>query len=806
MALFNRINITLLLILCSLTAYSQPNKFEFQRYYAEQGLSHNYVLSIAQDDLGFMWFGTEDGLNRFDGINFKTYRYVPGDPNSLPHNVVRTITFDQEGNMWLGGDQVIKFDIKKEKFISLSSMMKDYRDFSDGTIEEIIVDHTGKIWTLGRPELKFFHLFCFDPEKDRCAEFKHEPNNPLSISNDTVNDIALDNTNNIWVGTKKSLQRYSRKEKGFITYPQKKENIDKIKPGVVKKICPDPEGGIWFVIQEPFVQKDQIKQHTHLYYLRIIDGKEQLGVYPNLNIKYTLAAITVDFKERVWFATGDYGIFLFHSATKKLQQFKYNPSEQNSISNNGVYDIFIDRTKVLWIATHNGLNKLDLYKKLFRNYTQNPAKPNNSLGSNLVNCIYKDDHNALWIGTQDAGITKIKRYKNKPDHYTFYKQKENRPHILVSNVVNFINGDRQGNIWFGGVAINKLNTKTGRFSYYHPDHDNPYTIKGWIYWSMDIGPDGDIWFGGLEGVCKLLDKDDAEYKPGKTRFMPLKNIKWNRYWTLHEDHNNVLWIGCGSGLIKYNTKTRDIKHYPSNTDSTFDEAVVYIHEDENNNLWLGTEGGGLHLFNKNTGKCTHYYKRDGLPSNTVWGILDDEQGNLWLSTNNGISKFNPVTKKFINYYKSDGIQGNIFRVGACHKSEDGELFFGGTNGITSFYPDIIHDNPYLPQVVITKFYLANQPVKINHVYQKDTILNQSVSHTEEIFLHHTNKDFTIEFAALHFAAPQENLYEYILEGYDKQWKKTNAVRRYATYTNMPSGDYTFKVKASNNDEVWNHMG
>ncbi len=788
-----------------LMSFGQHEDIKFQHYYADHGLAHNYVLSIAQDDLGFMWFGTEDGLCRFDGIDFNTFRNIPGDPNSMPDNIIRAITFDNNGSMWLGGEDVFKFNIKTEQFSSLSSMISDTKNLSSGSIYKIIVDHTGLIWIIARPEIKTTRLFRFDIDNDIAITVEHDHRDTFSIASDTVHDI-INNKKDIWIATNKSLEKYSHKINGFIEYPRKKDNREKIINGETRQLCTDPKGGIWFIKQKQYLYQDDLHYITRLYYLRITTEEEILQEYSLPQIKVPVNNLIIDYRDRLWISTIRQGLFLFTPGAKTLQRFIYSPSDQYSISNNDIKDLYIDRTNVLWIATLNGLNKVDLYKKPFSNYTPNPAKPQSSLSSPLVNAIYKDESNTVWVGTQDAGITKIHRYKNKPDDYSFLKNQEDRPHILVGNFITFINGDSDHNIWFGGTGINKLNKQTGQFSYFHPSPDNPYTIEGWTFWDMDIGPSGNKWFAGIYSVCKSLNKKDKDYKAGETRFMPLKNIKWNRYWAIHEDSNQILWIGSGGGLIKYDAKIQSATHIPFNTDTTVTGTIKYIHEDTKNHLWLATEGGGLHKFNKKTENFISFYQRDGLPSNTLWGILEDNENNLWISTNNGLSKFNPTTKKFKNFHKSDGLQDNIFRRGACYKSDDGELFFGGANGVTSFYPDLIHDNPYLPQVVITKLFLANQPVDIKQVYKKDTILKHAIAYTENITLHHTNKDFTIEFAALHFAAPEDNEYEYILEGYDETWNKTDSKRRYATYTNMPSGDYTFKVKAANNDEVWNHMG
>ena len=797
--------ISLLISLCTLIAVGQQNNFTFQQYYADHGLAHNYVLSIAQDESGFMWFGTQDGLCRFDGINFKTFRHIPGNPQSMPRNIIRTITFDNDGNMWVGDENIFKFDLKTEQFSLLSAMVSDIKNISSGNITKVIIGHNGHVWAKARPEMRTDHLFRFDIENDTSMVFKHDPMDTLSIGNDTVHDIIKINKD-IWIGTNKTLEKYSHKVNGFIEYPRKKENREKILNGETRQLCEDPKGGIWFIKQKQYEYHDNLYYTTHLYYLRTTAKGEIIQKYSLPQIKRTVNNLVIDYRDRLWLSTRQHGLYLFNPGTKILQHFLHDPSDQYGISNNDVKDIYIDRTNVLWVSTINGLNKVDLYKKPFKNYTNNPAKPKSSLSSSLVNAIYKDKYNTIWVGTQDAGITKIQRHKNKPDRYSFIKHKESRPHIVVGNVINFITGDSDHNIWFGGIGINKFNRQTGAISYYHPNNDNPYAPVDWIFWTMDIGFSGNKWFGGFYSVCKLLNEHDKNYKAGEPRFNTLKNIKWNSYWALHEDKEQVLWIGSGGGLIKYDSKSQAVKHFPENADSTFTGTIKYIHEGPHGFLWLATEYGGLHQFNKETETFTSFYQKDGLPSNSLWGILEDDRGNLWISTNNGLSKFNPTTKKFKNYHKSDGLQDNIFHREACYKSDDGEMFFGGAGGVTAFYPDLIHDNPFLPQVVITKLLLANQPVDINDVYKEDTILKQSITYTENISLHHTNKDFTIEFAALHFASPDDNKYEYILEGYDEDWIKTDAKRRYATYTNMPSGNYTFKVKAANNDEVWNHMG
>jgi PAS domain S-box-containing protein len=490
--------------------------------------------------------------------------------------------------------------------------------------------------------------------------------------------------------------------------------------------------------------------------------------------------------------------------TGQIRKYKSNPSELWSINDNRILSIYLDDNKILWVGTQSGgVNKANIKAKPF-GYYQHLENDKNSLVDNNIRGFYEDQKGLLWIGSRDSGITILDRKNNK---FTRLQHSGN-PYSLSYNTIRRIYCDKYGDIWVGtkGNGIDKYDRKTGRFKHYLQSSKNT-DMSSWIFW---ISEDhlGVLWVGTFMGIRK--------YDRAHDKFVFVcDSLKNNKIRVIFDDSYHNLWVSTEDmGLIrlnrKYDSNHNEIfvptyfKHNEEDNKSLSNNCVYSLCEDELRNLWIGTSVG-LNKLNRQNNTFTHFTNENGLPDMMIVGILSDHKGNIWFSHKKGISKMNIYTNKIRNYSTSDGLQGLEFNEDAYYRSKSGEMFFGGNNGLNSFFPDSIKDDSYLPKVVFTDFQVLNQKVLIGQKLFDHVILEHSIVVTKRITLPYQANIFTIEFAALNYLNPKANKYTYMLEGFDKDWVYTDASIRRATYSNLEAKTYIFKVKGSNCDGVWNPL-
>jgi PAS domain S-box-containing protein len=742
-----------ILILVSLpaTAYAQEPNIKFEHITVDQGLSQSSGLCILQDSKGFMWFGTQDGLNKYDGYKYISYKYNELDSHSLSDNWITSIYEDKSGAIWVGtdGGGLNKFDQETEQFTHYIHDINNPSSLGANRVLSIYEDQSGGLWigTNGGG------LNQFNQETRQFTHYTHDPDDSKSLSNDTVLSIYEDQSGGLWIGTDGGgLNQFNRETRQFTHYTHDPDKPDSLGYNTVSSIVEDRFGNFWLGTSSWYgnaygtaLEKfdPELGQFTHYTH----DPND-----PNSLSENIVPSIWKDNSEILWIGTGFSGINKLDTKNHKFTTYKHKPTNLSSLSDDHVSSIYEDRNGTLWIGTFNGgLDKLDRKTGKFTHYTHDPNSPN-SLSSNAVWSVYEDHLGNLWIGTFGSGLDKFDRATEQFTHYT---HNPNNPNSLSDNTIASIYEDHLGNLWIGTFrgGLNKLERETGRFIHYKYDPDNRNSLSD------------------------------------------------NLVWSIYEDQFGTLWVGGygQGGLNKLNRETKQFtryKHESSNPNSLSYDRINAIYEYPADTLWIGTYGGGLEKFDIATETFTHYTDKDGLPNNSVVGILADDEGNLWLSTGKGLSKFNPKSETFRNYDVSDGLQGNEFDgVKAYFKSKTGEMFFGGLNGFNAFYPEQVKDNPHIPPIVLTDFGKFDGSVK----------LDTAISETKEIKLSYKDRFFWFEFAALDYTNPSKNQYAYKLEGFDKDWIYSGT-RRYASYTNLDGGTYTFRVKGSNNDGVWNEEG
>jgi len=778
---------------------AQERDIKFRHLTIEEGLSQSSIFSILQDSKGFMWFGTEDGLNKYDGYNFKVYKNNPENLNSLSYNYVKAIHEDQSGVLWIGtyGGGFNKFDREMEQFIYYQTDANNANSLTNNFVNSIYEDRSGMLW-IGTEN----GLNKFDPKREQFTHYQTDPNDPNSLSNNKVMSIYEDRGGELWIGTEDGLNRFDREKELFIHYKHIPHDPNSLSNNVVREIFEDKLGVLWIGTAGGGLNKFDREKEKFIHYQTDPSNTNSLS-------NDRVMSIYEDKLGVLWIGTAGGGLNKFDRNKEQFIHFKADLHDPNSLSNNEVFSIYEDQSGVLWVGTDVGLNKFDREKKQFILYR---SKPNdlNSLSHNVVYSIYEDQSGVLWIGTYGGGLNKFDRNK---EQFIHFRTNPGNPNSLSSDWVRSFYEDRFGTIWVGtyGGGLNKFDREKEEFIHFKANPHDPNSLSNNVVRVIFEDRSGVFWIGTEDGLNKF-DREMEQFTHYKTNPRDPNSLSNNFIYSIYEDRSGTLWIGTLDGLNKLVPSANEgspptfihFKAHPHDPNNLSNSEVLTIYEDKSGVFWIGTPGG-LNKFDRAKETFAYYMEKDGLPNDLIYDILEDSKGNLWLSTNKGISKFNPRTEKFRNYDVKDGLQSNEFSLGACHKSRTGEMFFGGINGFNSFYPETIKDNPHIPYVVITNFRIFNKVMPIQEEKDGKSLLTKSITETDKIELSYKDRVLTFEFAALQYALPEKNEYAYKMEGFEKDWNYVGN-RRFATYTNLPPGDYVFRVKGSNNDGVWNEEG
>lgn len=765
--------------------YSQKPSLRFQHFTIEQGLAQSSVFCILQDKKGFMWFGTEQGLNRFDGYNFVVHKFQPNDPNSLNSNYILSIHEDPAGILWIGtdGGGLNKFDPETAQFSYYLVDPQSLDSFAN-IINVIFEDRSGELWigTAGGG------LHTFARKNGTFTHFPIYPNDPDSLSHNTINAIFEDSSGTLRIGTDRGLKQLDRGMKQMSSTGLAEQKV--------LAIYEDRAGQLWIGTDNGFYTFESGTGQL-VHYQVPASGKDF----------YRANEIKTFYEDRsgAFWIGAEHGLHLFNRRTKTYHSFYAEPGNPYGLSANRISVIYEDRSGALWVGVQAGaLNKLNSTRQSFKSYHNDPKNPD-SISFRNVFALYEDGEGVLWIGTYGSGLSAFNRETGK---ITNYRNNPEDPSSLSDDNIWSICEDGQGMLWIGtaGGGLNRLSRKTGKFTRYQHQPQNPYSLGNNQISSIIEDRKGNLWIATNGGLNKLA--------PQKNQFMryqtnPKKpnTLVHNNVYVLHEDHLGMLWIGTKRGLSIFDVEKETFTSYrlnPRDPNSMIPHPIYSICEDREGIIWIGTTDG-LYKIDREKDTFSYYSEKDGLPNDVINGILEDGQGNLWLSTNKGVSKFNPGTGKFRNYSEEDGLQSYEFGGGAYYKSRRGELFLGGLDGFSAFFPESIKDNPYIPPVVITDFKIFNQSVPVGKAFNGRVILEKSITAVEAITLTRKHNTFSFDFAALNYVHSEKNEYAYMMEGVENSWNYVGP-RRFVTYANLAPGEYIFRVKASNNHGAWNEDG
>ncbi len=837
---------------------AQEPYIRFHRIGLDDGLSHSLVYGIIEDDLGFLWFGTQDGLNRYDGYEFKVYH--AGKTNRTPsRNWISDIYRDSYGQIWIfyQGIGLDRFDPFREIFHSYepdsllpgsisSNRVSSEDDFAYSVFFE---DADSNLWIgTDRGVNKYIR------KDDRFEYFRHDPADAGSLSDDHIITITGDHENNLWIGTNNGLNRFdpgTGRSTRFMFDPEISNSLtDSSITDIL--ICPDTcvwvgteRGGLHIIenaydedynivhlIDQPFnvnlvssVYKIcrtrrgymLVGSSQGLYRVDKEEGSFRVRLFPetrNIRIDY----IHEDPLGNIWVASSQNrrnSLFRLDPDLRNIENYHFDENDPYSYGGGKVTLLDHSRTGLIWIgAEKHGLYMVDLHAKKFNTIDDIPRN-NIRLDDKEVYAIHEDGTGNLYIGTK-SGLNrlslrdqKVMSFQNRKEIIRgfSYQYSSRLPAELIGTIAE--TGDHQ--LWLGSFdyKVSLYDPANGRFLNFHNNESDEQSFLGWSSRSICVTADDRVYFGGTShGLVQLNDDGKSfSYYP-VTRTGDPSGTNDSQINIIYEDRSGILWLGTMlGGLNRLDPATGKFTHFINDTGDPFsisNNLVKSILEPEIHDpeaLWIGTNGG-LNKLDRREGTFRTFSMDQVIPGSTIHGILEDKQGMLWLSSNQGIIRFDPLTENIRVFTVEDGLQGNEFNEGAYFKNGEGVFYFGGTNGLNYFNPDEIHDNPYESTPVVTDFKIFNKSVRAMDSIGHRIILNESILHTDEIFLTHKDKVISFEFTSLHFITPSKLRYRYMLEGFEEEWNMVSSDQRFANYTNIPSGDYTLRVFSTNSDGDW----
>jgi signal transduction histidine kinase/ligand-binding sensor domain-containing protein len=793
------------------TSIPQGQDLRFEHLTSEDGLSNNRALAVTRDSQGFMWFGTLDGLNRYDGYEFRVYRHDPDDEHSLSADFIMALYLDRDDYLWVGtsGGGLNRYDPATEQFSHFRHDPADPSTLSSDNVTIMFQDREGILWigTDGGG------LNRYDPTTETFTRYTNNPDDPYSLSHNVVWPIHEDEQGVLWVGTDGGgLNRFDRQTGRFSAFRNEPGNPNSLGGNSVMAIEDGLDGSLWLGTRASGLDRFDLETEDFVHYQYDPDDPFSLGHDAVWDLYADQAGI-------LWIGTLGGGLNRLDvqpedGQVARFVRYEPNPNDPSSLNHNQVRKIFYDPSGLLWLATTGGgINLVDLERKPFTNF-QRKTGDLNSLSSNDILEVYEDQAGVMWIGTSGGGLNRLDRQAMQ---YTHYIQDPNHPQSLSDNHIRTIIEDGEGILWLATRAgLNRFDPRTEQFTVYSASPDDPLGLLNASIWGLHLDTRGIMWIGTSGGLNRF-DPLTGQFQSFQNDPDDPSTISGSTVVVIHEDQAGLLWFGTrGDGLNSFEPQTErftQYRHDPENPQSLSGNTVWSIHEDPEGVLWFGTSAG-LDRLDPDEGQFTHYGVREGLPGGSVMSILEDDGpptevgldgqagSNLWLSTSSGLVRFDPKGEKIRKYDAGDGLQGNEFNWDSAFKTDSGELFFGGPNGMTAFYPDQIQDSPHLPPVVFTDFQLANKPVEIG----EHSKLQVSIAESDHLTLSHENQVISFEFAALGYRAPEKNRYRYMLEGFDEDWTEVGADRRFVTYTNLNPGDYVFRILGSNNDGIWNDQG
>jgi ligand-binding sensor domain-containing protein/tRNA A-37 threonylcarbamoyl transferase component Bud32 len=773
----------LLILLESLILIAQDHPLRFKRLSLEQGLLQGRISCILQDKTGLLWFATNGGLVKYDGYRFVTYEKNPEDPTSITDNDVITIAEDPSGTLWIGTNNGLnRFNHGTESFYRYYNSEDRNKKSLKNSIYSIFPDKSGIIW-LGTID----GLAKFNPLTESFKTHYFDK----TLKENKVLCVIKSREGVMWLGTNSGLFSFDTTSETFLPHLNTAGTAYDLTRHMVWKLIEDNEkpGVLWIGSSRGLVKYDTRSRRVE-HYQR----------YPNMTGQMKpmmmVSTLVKTNNGEIWIGTR-YGLVRFQEKKKKLTQYRYNSLAPYSISSDLILSSYQDRSGVLWFGTVNkGLIKLDNASKIFQYYQSLPHSPN-TLSSSLLSSFYEDKDGNIWIGTYEGGLNK---FYPKSGKFKSFPYQPGNPRTISSFSISCVQGDLDGKIWVGsfGEGIYRFDPQSESvIAHYRRNNadESPYVD---LITTIATERSGALWFGTMGAGLHSFDPNSETFKQYKNDPDDKKSLCNNNIHSILEDRQGALWLGTQQGVDKFLPLAGHFQHIlprSNSLDAQINYTVWHIHEDREGLFWIGTSDG-LYKYNQTDKSLSVYREKDGLVENHVNGILEDNNGHLWLATENGLSRLNPRTGEFKNFDFRNGLLQNQFNFNAHLKLRNGNLCIGGVRGFNIFNPNDVKNNPYRPPIIITSFKILN----------KEAPLQIPLSELDHLTLSHHDYIFSFEFSALDYNAPENNRYAYKMENFDRDWVYRDASNRTASYSNLPPGDYVFRVKGTNNHGIWNQEG
>jgi PAS domain S-box-containing protein len=752
----------------------------FTHYSVEHGLSQAAVESIIQDRRGFIWLGTEEGLNRFDGHTFVTYTNDKNAADSLAHNWVWALHEDARGSIWIGTDGG-----GLDRLDPLHGTFEHHALLDDPTahivVRAIAEDAKGVLW-IGTDGDGLFRLDATSGAKRR---FRNDPRDPTSLSNDHVKALHFDQRGRLWIGTDGGgVNRIDVDTGGLERYALPHDPAGRSAMRI-RSIVSDADGALWIgTYEEGLARIDPGGNSVRWYRNRQND--------PHSLSNDSIRILFVDAAGSLWIGTDGGGLNRYDAASDSFDHVRQDPADFSSLSDDHVVSLFQDRGGVIWIGTYVGANTWNPRIGTFATVARRNGGQN-ELSNNYVTAFAKTDDGALWIGTAGGGLNRMDPHSGA---LTALTHSPKDPASLGDDRVFALAAESPGILWVGtrSGGVDRLDIATGRFLRFAHDAAQANSLSFDGVTSLLLDHSNTLWVGTYLGGLNMLDRATMTFRHFRHDDADSTSLCSDRVVALVEDRRGSLVIGThGGGICIFDPARNAFTSYRHDADdphSLSSNNAWALHVDAADNLWIGTEDGGLNRWRaedraKRIARFEHYGPANGLPSPVVYAVLSDSVGDIWISSNHGLARLRVETGDVQKYDVASGLPNNEFNTGAQFRSATGELYFGGVSGFTYFKPETIRTNPHPPQLALTRV----------------QIMNRDVAPTNFLELGYRDQLMTFEYAALDFTAPQRNAYKHRLIGFDEAWVDDGPLHR-ATYTNLAPGDYAFQVMATNNDGVW----
>lgn len=770
-------------------AWAVEAEYRFERVGVDDGLSQASVRALSSDRRGFLWFGTQEGLNRYDGYGILAYRHDPDDPQSLADNNIGSLHQDAAGRLWIGtlNGGLNRFDPASGRFQRYLPQAGSPTTMPDPWVRAALSDPAGRVWAATGNGLARL-------QDARVTVFRHHPEQPDSLSHNVLRSLHVDAGGRLWIGTEGGgLNRHDPGAEGFVRYrAPASAGAGRLGHDFIFAIASDRQGRLWIGTEGAGL--DRLDPDNGQWQpVRPPRGGDLLGHAP-------ITALQFDRQDRLWIATRGGGVGVLSGDRQHLHWLRHEPGNRHSLSHNTVWSLHEDAAGTLWIGTAEGVSRWHPRSRQFGHYRRRDGEPD-SLSHDWVRSFLEDSAGRLWIGTQEG----LNRWDAEGRRFVHYRHDWAGAESRQRDHIRALAERPDGRLWLGSDAglewFDPASGKRAAVDLTLPGEAATADRVATLY----VDHDRSLWIGTHEDGLIHLREGSA---PQRFRRRPEdpQSLSHNQVRVFHRDRRGQLWLGTwGGGLCRLQEASARFdcyRHRPGDSHSLANDVVRAIHEDVEGQLWLATQGGGLLRFDPASGRSRAYGRADGLADDSLYGILADRQGRLWISHNHGLSRFEPASGRVRNYTVRDGLQSSEFNTGAYYLTAAGEMLFGGIGGFNRFFPEQIEDNPVAPPVVFTELRLANRP-QLPGRGQPGWALERPIEVLEALTLGHRQRQFSLEFAALDYSDPARNRYAYRLQGFDPDWVETDHRNRRATYTNLPPGHYRLEVRASNPHGVWN---